>query len=191
MIEAYFWMWFLFQHKCYIVATCDKDLRRRIRKVPGVPIMYISQKRYDATKSQLKHVSRLYAMFMFPGIPLSECPMPLAHRRLDYLTQIPPCSLNLLCARPRRLTSVIFHCITLSCRSEVTLCPTSVAREGQVSRTQLIKNHDFLWKYLKGTMLLWTCCKIAGVSRLNKLFCVINFRFHFVKYSLWFLFRKV
>jgi U3 small nucleolar RNA-associated protein 24 len=21
------------QHKCYIVATCDKDLRRRIRKV--------------------------------------------------------------------------------------------------------------------------------------------------------------
>merc|ERR1719334_1681607 len=28
------------QHKCYIVATCDKDLRRRIRKIPGVPIMY-------------------------------------------------------------------------------------------------------------------------------------------------------
>lgn len=34
------------QHKCYIVATCDKDLKRRIRKVPGVPIMYISQRRY-------------------------------------------------------------------------------------------------------------------------------------------------
>ncbi|XP_017298005.1 rRNA-processing protein FCF1 homolog [Diaphorina citri] len=34
------------QHKCYIVATCDKDLKRRIRKVPGVPIMYISQHRY-------------------------------------------------------------------------------------------------------------------------------------------------
>eukprot|EP00405_Crypthecodinium_cohnii_P023282 CAMPEP_0206478610 /NCGR_PEP_ID=MMETSP0324_2-20121206/36152_1 /ASSEMBLY_ACC=CAM_ASM_000836 /TAXON_ID=2866 /ORGANISM="Crypthecodinium cohnii, Strain Seligo" /LENGTH=215 /DNA_ID=CAMNT_0053954941 /DNA_START=57 /DNA_END=704 /DNA_ORIENTATION=+ len=27
------------QHKCYIVATNDKDLKRRIRKVPGVPIM--------------------------------------------------------------------------------------------------------------------------------------------------------
>mmetsp|Transcript_128502 Transcript_128502/g.411857 ORF Transcript_128502/g.411857 Transcript_128502/m.411857 type:complete len:208 (-) Transcript_128502:136-759(-) len=27
------------QHKCYIVATNDKDLKRRIRKVPGVPVM--------------------------------------------------------------------------------------------------------------------------------------------------------
>ena len=35
-----------FQHKCYIVATCDRDLKRRIRKVPGVPIMYISQHKY-------------------------------------------------------------------------------------------------------------------------------------------------
>jgi len=33
------------QHKCYIVATCDKDLKRRIRKIPGVPIMYMSQHR--------------------------------------------------------------------------------------------------------------------------------------------------
>merc|ERR1719319_47733 len=34
------------QHKAYIVATCDKDLKRRIRKVPGVPIMYLAQHRY-------------------------------------------------------------------------------------------------------------------------------------------------
>lgn len=34
------------QHKCYIVATCDKDLKRRIRKIPGIPIMYISGRRY-------------------------------------------------------------------------------------------------------------------------------------------------
>lgn len=32
--------------RCYIVATCDKDLKRRIRKIPGVPIMYISQHKY-------------------------------------------------------------------------------------------------------------------------------------------------
>ena len=37
---------FFLQHKCYIVATNDKDLKRRIRKVPGVPIMYVSQHRY-------------------------------------------------------------------------------------------------------------------------------------------------
>merc|ERR1719420_1832655 len=35
------------QHKCYIVATCDKDLKRRIRKIPGVPVMYIAQHRYS------------------------------------------------------------------------------------------------------------------------------------------------
>uniref|UniRef100_A0A8C4QLX9 rRNA-processing protein FCF1 homolog n=1 Tax=Eptatretus burgeri TaxID=7764 RepID=A0A8C4QLX9_EPTBU len=35
------------QHKCYIVATVDKDLKRRIRKIPGVPIMYISSYRYN------------------------------------------------------------------------------------------------------------------------------------------------
>ena len=33
-------------HRCYIVATCDKDLKRRIRKIPGVPIMYIAQRKY-------------------------------------------------------------------------------------------------------------------------------------------------
>ena len=37
-------------HKCYIVATCDKDLKRRIRKIPGVPIMYISQRKYTVER---------------------------------------------------------------------------------------------------------------------------------------------
>ena len=34
------------QHKCYIVATCDRDLKRRIRKIPGVPIMFLSHRKY-------------------------------------------------------------------------------------------------------------------------------------------------
>lgn len=34
------------QHKCYIVATNDKDLKNRIRKIPGVPIMYVAQHKY-------------------------------------------------------------------------------------------------------------------------------------------------
>lgn len=33
------------QHRCFIVATCDRELRRRLRKIPGVPIMYISQRK--------------------------------------------------------------------------------------------------------------------------------------------------
>lgn len=35
------------QHKCYIVATCDRDLKRRIRKIPGVPVMYILGHRFS------------------------------------------------------------------------------------------------------------------------------------------------
>ncbi|KAL7747609.1 rRNA-processing protein fcf1 [Sorochytrium milnesiophthora] len=35
------------QHRCYIVATCDRDLKRRIRKIPGVPIMFIAQRKYQ------------------------------------------------------------------------------------------------------------------------------------------------
>ncbi|OQR87676.1 rRNA-processing protein FCF1 [Achlya hypogyna] len=34
------------QSRCYIVATCDRELKRRIRKVPGVPIMYIANRKY-------------------------------------------------------------------------------------------------------------------------------------------------
>mgnify|MGYP002620299097 FL=1 len=30
----------------YIVGTCDKDLKRRIRKIPGVPVMYIANHKY-------------------------------------------------------------------------------------------------------------------------------------------------
>ena len=33
-------------HKCYIVATCDKELKHRIRKIPGVPIMYIRNRKF-------------------------------------------------------------------------------------------------------------------------------------------------
>ncbi len=34
------------QHRVYIVGTCDKDLKRRVRKLPGVPIMFITSHKY-------------------------------------------------------------------------------------------------------------------------------------------------
>ncbi len=37
-------------HRCFIVATCDADLRRRIRKIPGVPIMYISRHQFTVER---------------------------------------------------------------------------------------------------------------------------------------------
>uniref|UniRef100_T1JXU2 PIN domain-containing protein n=1 Tax=Tetranychus urticae TaxID=32264 RepID=T1JXU2_TETUR len=33
-------------HKCYIVGTCDRALQKRIRKLTGVPIMYIKNRKY-------------------------------------------------------------------------------------------------------------------------------------------------
>jgi Fcf1 len=33
-------------HKCFIIATCDRELRGRIRQIPGVPLMYIVKRRY-------------------------------------------------------------------------------------------------------------------------------------------------
>jgi U3 small nucleolar RNA-associated protein 24 len=38
------------EHRCYLVATCDRDLRRRIRKVPGVPVLYISQRKFNVER---------------------------------------------------------------------------------------------------------------------------------------------
>ncbi|KAL8764005.1 MAG: hypothetical protein Q9184_000293 [Pyrenodesmia sp. 2 TL-2023] len=34
------------KHKIYIVATNDRDLKRRVRKIPGVPIMSVARGKY-------------------------------------------------------------------------------------------------------------------------------------------------
>jgi U3 small nucleolar RNA-associated protein 24 len=34
------------RHKVYIVATNDRDLKRRLRKIPGVPIMSVARGKY-------------------------------------------------------------------------------------------------------------------------------------------------
>ncbi|KAJ3201818.1 rRNA-processing protein fcf1 [Entophlyctis luteolus] len=46
------------QHKIYIVATCDRDLKKRIRRIPGIPIMSIVSSK------------RQYAVERLPGEPL-------------------------------------------------------------------------------------------------------------------------
>ena len=38
------------QHRCYIVGTNDQALRRRIRKIPGVPIMFVGRGKYKVEK---------------------------------------------------------------------------------------------------------------------------------------------
>ncbi|KAI5161824.1 U3 small nucleolar RNA-associated protein 24 [Nematocida ausubeli] len=34
------------QHPCYIIATCDKELKQRLRRIPGVPILSVQGKQY-------------------------------------------------------------------------------------------------------------------------------------------------
>ena len=38
------------QHRCYLVGTNDKDLKRRIRKIPGVPIMNVTRGKYTVER---------------------------------------------------------------------------------------------------------------------------------------------
>ncbi|CAN8258605.1 unnamed protein product [Cochlearia groenlandica] len=38
------------QHKCFMVGTCDRDLKRRLRKIPGVPIMYVTNRKYSVER---------------------------------------------------------------------------------------------------------------------------------------------
>uniref|UniRef100_A0A7S2IDC9 PIN domain-containing protein n=1 Tax=Alexandrium andersonii TaxID=327968 RepID=A0A7S2IDC9_9DINO len=38
------------QHRCYIVCTNDKDLKKRLRKVPGVPIMYVVRGKFKVER---------------------------------------------------------------------------------------------------------------------------------------------
>ncbi|KAH7650369.1 hypothetical protein FG379_003441 [Cryptosporidium bovis] len=38
------------EHKCYIVATNDTELKRRIRRIPGVPIMYVTNHKYSVER---------------------------------------------------------------------------------------------------------------------------------------------
>jgi len=34
------------QHRCYMVGTNDKDLKRRLRKVPGVPLISVGNHKF-------------------------------------------------------------------------------------------------------------------------------------------------
>jgi U3 small nucleolar RNA-associated protein 24 len=38
------------QHRCYLVGTNDKDLKRRIRKIPGVPIVNVVRGKYTVER---------------------------------------------------------------------------------------------------------------------------------------------
>lgn len=45
-------------HKCYIVATNDRDLKRRIRRIPGVPIMYVANHKYAIERIPMSITAR-------------------------------------------------------------------------------------------------------------------------------------
>ncbi|MES1906071.1 MAG: rRNA-processing protein fcf1, partial [Paramarteilia canceri] len=41
------------QHKCYVVATCDKELRNRIKKIPGVPMLNVRHGKFTVERMQI------------------------------------------------------------------------------------------------------------------------------------------
>ena len=38
------------QHRIFLIATCDRDLKKRLRKIPGVPIVYIQSHRFTVER---------------------------------------------------------------------------------------------------------------------------------------------
>ena len=38
------------QHRCYLVGTNDKDLKRRLRKIPGVPLISVANHKYQVER---------------------------------------------------------------------------------------------------------------------------------------------
>eukprot|EP00485_Elphidium_margaritaceum_P022557 CAMPEP_0202712638 /NCGR_PEP_ID=MMETSP1385-20130828/43553_1 /ASSEMBLY_ACC=CAM_ASM_000861 /TAXON_ID=933848 /ORGANISM="Elphidium margaritaceum" /LENGTH=203 /DNA_ID=CAMNT_0049372727 /DNA_START=21 /DNA_END=632 /DNA_ORIENTATION=- len=38
------------QHRIFLVATCDRDLKKRLRKIPGVPIVFIQAYRFNVER---------------------------------------------------------------------------------------------------------------------------------------------
>lgn len=38
------------KHRCYLVGTNDRDLRRRLRKIPGVPLLAVGKGRYTVER---------------------------------------------------------------------------------------------------------------------------------------------
>ncbi|RAL14528.1 Fcf1-domain-containing protein [Aspergillus homomorphus CBS 101889] len=46
------------KHRIYIVATNDKDLCRRLRKIPGVPIMKVARGKFTIEKTNLLIIAR-------------------------------------------------------------------------------------------------------------------------------------
>ena len=69
---------FLFKHKCYIVATCDRDLKRRIRKIPGVPIMYITRRQYSIERMPDAFGGMLVMIWLFVLLTTAFHPLPIS-----------------------------------------------------------------------------------------------------------------
>lgn len=60
-------------HRCYIVATCDKDLKRRLRKIPGVPIMTIKSRKYEVERLPGARPALPRATRAAPPAPRAAC----------------------------------------------------------------------------------------------------------------------
>ena len=68
------------EHRCYIVGTCDKDLRRRLRKIPGVPCMYITQRKFTVERMPVRGVFFL----LVAVVCCARCRVAKVHSQLNW-----------------------------------------------------------------------------------------------------------
>ncbi|KAK9040641.1 hypothetical protein V6N11_015784 [Hibiscus sabdariffa] len=59
----------------FIVATRDRDMKRRIRRVPGVPIMYITQHKYSIERLPEATIGGVAVILEFYFDEESACPI--------------------------------------------------------------------------------------------------------------------
>lgn len=79
------------RHKIYIVATNDRDLKRRIRKIPGVPIMSVARGKYviERLPGEFRPLHALPDFTLFPqssSLPSDVLPYPVSHFALHVTT---------------------------------------------------------------------------------------------------------
>lgn len=103
----------IIRHKIYIVATNDRDLKRRIRKIPGVPIMSVARGKYlierlpgECVKCCYMHEQPRFCLFdtccVDTFVPLSPSEITQLLCRLRYLTKL----LTVCKRRPRKVIVV-------------------------------------------------------------------------------------
>ena len=110
------------KHSIYIVGTCDRDLKRRLRKVPGVPIMFIQSRKFsierfaDVNNGNFVLSKKFVSLTKPPFQLLGDADLPTQTDTVNTNTFSPPrsvfvtgCSIGLQELSPAEFSSQTMH----------------------------------------------------------------------------------